>query len=125
MLASPAAAVDVICVLLFAILGRRSHAEANDLAGVLHTAWPFLVGCALGLAVSRFWRRPVAVRTGVVVWVCTVAGGVLLRLASGDTAQLPFVVVATITLGVLLVGWRGVYRLVHQARARHVDKAPA
>ena len=121
---SPAVAVDVICVLLFAIIGRSSHAEANDLSGVLHTAWPFLAGCLLGLAVSRSWRDPVSLSTGVVVWLCTVIGGIGLRLASGDTAQLPFVVVATVTLAVLLVGWRALLRLVQRARSRHVDRAP-
>ena len=35
----PAAAVDVSCVLLFAIVGRSSHAEANTLAGVLLVGW--------------------------------------------------------------------------------------
>ena len=114
----PAAAADVICVLLFAIVGRGSHAEANSLAGVLHTAWPFLVGCLAGLVVSRSWRSPMGVATGAVVWVCTVLGGVALRLATGDTAQLSFVLVTAVVLGVLLVGWRAVLRLVRQARDR-------
>jgi peptidoglycan/LPS O-acetylase OafA/YrhL len=121
---SPAVAGDVICVLLFAIVGRSSHAEANDLRGVLHTAWPFLAGCLLGLTVSRSWRHPVSLPTGVVVWLCTVGGGIALRLASGDTAQLPFVVVATLTLALLLVGWRALLRLVQRARSRHADRAP-
>ncbi len=120
----PAVAVDVICVLLFAILGRSSHAEATDLTGVLRTAWPFLAGCLLGLVASRSWRHPGSLRTGVVVWLCTVVGGIALRLASGDTAQLPFVVVATVILALLLVGWRALLRLVHRARRRPVDRAP-
>jgi len=115
---SPAAAVDVICVLLFAIIGRSSHAEANSLGGVLHTAWPFLLGCLIGLVLARYWREPYAVRTGVVVWLCTVVGGITLRLLSGATAQVAFVIVASITLGLLLVGWRAAYRLVQRARTR-------
>ena len=114
----PAAAVDVSCVLLFAIVGRSSHAEANTLAGVLHTAWPFLVGCLAGLVVSRYWRSPARVVTGAVVWVCTVLGGVALRLASGDTPQLSFVVVTAVVLGVLLVGWRAALRLVPGLRTK-------
>ena len=116
----PAAVADVMCVLLFAIIGRSSHAESTSLSGVLHTAWPFLAGCVLGLLVSRAWRRPFALRTGVVVWLCTVVGGVVLRLAGGDTAQPSFVVVATIALGLLLVGWRALFRLVQRARARQL-----
>jgi hypothetical protein len=115
-------AVDVICVVLFAIIGRSSHAEANDLAGVLHTAWPFLTGCAVGWLLARVWRHPAALGTGTVVWLCTVAGGIALRLLSGSTAQPAFVVVATITLGLLLLGWRGLYRLVQRARRPPVDQ---
>ena len=114
----PVAAADLACVLLFAIVGRSSHAEANDVAGVLHTAWPFLVGCLAGLLVSRSWRSPMGIATGTVVWACTVLGGLGLRLASGDTAQPSFVVVTTVVLGVLLVGWRVVLRLVRRARNR-------
>lgn len=116
MLVYPAAAVDVICVLAFATIGRSSHAEVTNLSGVLHTAWPFLVGCGMGLAASRSWREPLSTRTGVVVWLGTVAAGVGLRLLSGSTAQLPFVIVAALTLGVLLVGWRAVARLVQGMR---------
>ncbi len=114
----PAVAADVICVVLFAIVGRSSHAETNNLSGVLGTAWPFLAGCMLGLVLSRSWRNPVHLRTGVIVWLATVAGGIALRLVSGDTAKGAFIFVATVTLGLLLVGWRAVFGLVQRARAR-------
>ncbi|MET1004674.1 MAG: DUF3054 domain-containing protein [Propionibacteriaceae bacterium] len=122
---TPAAAVDVICVLLFAIIGRSSHAEANSLGGVLHTAWPFLVGCLLGLLLSRSWRLPYALQTGVIVWLSTVVVGIALRLLSGSTAQVPFIIVATITLGLMLLGWRGLFRLVQRARTHRDDRAAA
>lgn len=121
----PALTLDVICILVFAIVGRSSHREASDLLGVLHTAWPFLAGCGAGLVVSRFWRKPFGLQTGVVVWACTVIGGIGLRLLSGTTAQVPFVIVATITLGLLLVGWRALLGLVQRARTRRTDRAPA
>lgn len=35
---------DAAAVLLFAAIGRGSHAELDGLAGVLNTAWPFLAG---------------------------------------------------------------------------------
>jgi len=112
-----AAALDLALVLLFAILGRSSHGEANDVRGLLHTAGPFLVGALLGQGLSRSWRRPVSLTTGVVVWLCTVTVGVALRLAGGDTARLPFVIVATVTLALLLVGWRLLYALVRLRRS--------
>jgi peptidoglycan/LPS O-acetylase OafA/YrhL len=119
----PAAAADVICVLLFAIIGRSSHAEANDLSGVLHTAWPFLAGCLIGLMVGRAWRQPVSLRTGVIVWLCTAAGGMILRVSSGSTAQWPFIIVATVTLGLLIVGWRAIFRVVQRASSRPTQPA--
>lgn len=35
---------DVASLLLFAAIGRGSHAEIGGLAGVIDTAWPFLLG---------------------------------------------------------------------------------
>ena len=60
MLFWPAIAVDVICILIFAIVGRSSHNEATDLLGILHTTWPFLVGAVAGMIAGRIWRRPTA-----------------------------------------------------------------
>ena len=122
---SPAAATDVICVVLFAIIGRSSHAEANTLGGVAHTVWPFLVGWLIGLVLSRSWRDPATLRTGAIVWLCTVAGGMVLRLLSGSTAQWPFIIVATISLGVLLLGWRALFHLVQRSHSRRRDRAAA
>ncbi|MFT4157931.1 MAG: DUF3054 domain-containing protein [Microbacterium sp.] len=104
----PALIVDAVFVLIFAVIGRVSHQE--DAGGFLLTAWPFLValivGYALAALVSSRPRRPWSVGWGATVWVVTVAGGMLLRIITGDTAQVAFIIVATIVLGVFLVGWR-------------------
>ncbi|TDD61007.1 DUF3054 domain-containing protein, partial [Actinomadura darangshiensis] len=39
---------DVCCVLVFVGIGRSSHDEAASAAGFATTAWPFLVGLAVG-----------------------------------------------------------------------------
>ena len=67
--------VDAALVLLFAAVGRRSHAESGAVLGVLLTAWPFLAGTVLGWVVALGWRRaaPLGVRDGIPVWVCAVA----------------------------------------------------
>ena len=85
--------IDLIAVLGFAIVGRNSHAESVDLVGVTLTAWPFLVGTAVGTLLALLWHR--------------------LRpsLQSAAPAGL-----ATISLAVLLIGWRLGYRLIRQAR---------
>ncbi|MFF1572986.1 DUF3054 domain-containing protein [Leifsonia sp. NPDC058292] len=99
--------VDVALVLVFVLIGRRSHAEAETFAGVLDTLWPFLLGLVLGWLVTLAWRRPLAVAwPGIPLWLMTVAVGMLLREATGQGVQPSFIIVATIVLGVFLVGWR-------------------
>lgn len=113
-----AAAVDVVAVVAFAATGRASHDEAAFGLGLVTTAWPFVAALALGWLVTRAWRAPVAVvRTGIPLWLITVAGGMLLRFASGQGTAPAFVIVATLTLCLLLVGWRGVATLVARRRA--------
>jgi peptidoglycan/LPS O-acetylase OafA/YrhL len=102
-----AAVADIVGVLVFCAIGRRSHAEGLTLAGVAETAWPFLAGTAVGWLLSRGWRRPTAiVPTGVVVWVCTVTVGMLLRKTTSAGVAFSFVVVASTATAVLLLGWR-------------------
>ena len=114
----PAIAVDVIAVVVFAIVGRSSHHEANDLLGVAVTAWPFLVGCLIGVLVSRAWQRPAALRTGVVIWLCAVSVGMLLRALTGRGVAVVFILVAGISLAVLLLGWRAAFAAIQAARRR-------
>lgn len=105
--------MDVIGVLVFCALGRRSHAEGVTITGVAVTAWPFLSGTVLGWLLSRAWRRPTAVvPTGVVVWVSTVVVGMLLRKASSVGVAASFVVVAGTVTAILLLGWRAALGLV-------------
>jgi Protein of unknown function (DUF3054) len=101
--------IDLACVLVFCAVGRRSHDEGLNVTGIATTAWPFLSGTAVGWLVSRAWRRPTAVvPTGVVVWVCTVAVGMLLRKATSAGVAASFVVVASSVTALLLLGWRAV-----------------
>ena len=102
-----AAAADVVGVLVFCTVGRRSHAEGLTVAGVAVTAWPFLVGTAVGWVLIRGWRRPTAVApTGLVVWASTVVVGMLLRKATSAGVAVSFVVVASAATAVVLLGWR-------------------
>jgi|SRR5271157_5358617 len=104
--------VDVIGVLLFCAVGRRSHDEGLNIGGVATTAWPFLAGTVVGWLVSRGWRQPTAVApTGVIVWLCTVLIGMLLRKASSAGVAASFVVVAASVTAILLLGWRAVVGL--------------
>lgn len=108
-----ALATDIVCVLVFASIGRRSHAEGLNLAGIAETAWPFLAGTGVGWLLSRGWRSPAAVvPTGVVVWVCTVVVGMLLRKATSAGVAPSFVVVASLATALVLLGWRAAAALM-------------
>ena len=97
--------VDAVLVVVFAALGRQSHAEALSPGEILGTALPFLGALVLGwvivlvaqLVPSRMWPA------GVIVWIVTVSSGLALRVLSGDTAQVPFIIVTTLVLAAFLL----------------------
>ena len=98
---------DVVCVVVFCTIGRRSHAEGITIAGVAETAWPFLAGTAVGWLAARAWRQPAALApTGLTIWLSTVVIGMLLRKATSAGTAVSFVVVASLVTAILLLGWR-------------------
>lgn len=106
-----AAAIDIVLVVGFTMVGRASHDEG--LAGLLVTAWPFIAGLAMGWLMTRAWRHPRRiVWTGIGIWIATVAGGMLLRLISGQGTAFAFIIVATAVLGIALIGWRALSTLI-------------
>lgn len=111
--------LDVIGVLVFCTIGRRSHAEGITLVGVWETAWPFLSGAGVGWLLSRGWSRPTSVaHTGIAVWVCTVLFGMILRRLSNQGVAFSFVIVASLVTALFLLGWRVIAnRLVGTARS--------
>jgi len=109
---------DIICVLVFCAVGRRSHDEGLSVTGVATTAWPFLTGTVVGWLASRGWRQPTAVvPTGVSVWLGTVVVGMVLRKASSAGVAASFVVVAASVTALLLLGWRTVVGLALRRRS--------
>lgn len=112
------AVADAAAVVLFAAVGRSSHGEGVDLAGVAATAWPFLAGAAVGWGLARAWRRPTALCTGAVVWTAAVVVGIGLRALTGQGTAPGFVVVTAVVLGALLVGRRALVAAVARRRAR-------
>ncbi|GCE43453.1 hypothetical protein Rhow_007683 [Rhodococcus wratislaviensis] len=118
----PALALDVVLVIVFCAIGRRSHDEANALTGLATTAWPFLSGLAVGwLATVALYRDKfdafLIVPTGIVVWLSTLVVGMLLRVASGQGTAFSFIIVAGTVLAVFLLGWRAVAKIVTKTRA--------
>lgn len=112
-----AAAIDAGVVTAFVAIGRRNHDEDPGVIGLLSTAAPFLVGLLVAWIVAKAWNDPMPVRTALIIWPVTVIVGMIGRRVVGDGTALSFVIVATIFLGVTLVGWRAI-RLAIVARRR-------
>ena len=111
----PALIADLVAVLVFVLLGRRSHDEGSALAGTVATAWPFVAGAAVGeLAALRLPARSPA--AAAVVAGCAVVVGMPLRRLAGGGTPLSFVLVATTFLVLFLVGWRAVGALLERRR---------
>ena len=114
-----AAAADLVAVLAFATVGRRSHAEGLTALGVLDTAAPFLLGLLAGWLAGRVWRAPTGLPLGVAAWAGTVIIGLTVRAALTHRLPASFVLVAALSLAVFLLGWRGLALLVaHLTRSR-------
>jgi hypothetical protein len=109
-------AIDLVLLLVFVAIGRASHGE--DAGGFVGTLLPFLVGLQSGWLL-RAGRPPFAlVPSGVVVWASTLVLGMLFRALTGQGVALSFVIVATLVLGVFLLGWRAIALLILRVRTR-------
>jgi hypothetical protein len=112
-------AADVVAVIVFAAVGRASHAEPGDLLGLLGTMAPFVVGLVAAWASPVVRGGPAGLRAGAVVVLGTAVVGLLLRYAFTGGLPLSFAVVATLSLTALLIGWRGLSLLVARRARTH------
>ncbi|MET4620106.1 hypothetical protein ABIE18_001546 [Arthrobacter sp. 2762] len=119
----PAAAADLVLILVFAAIGRDAHARGDIITGAFVTAWPFLAGAGVAWLVARVWRAPYALwPSGICVWIGAVGIGMLLRAVTGQTVVLPFVIVALISLGVFLLGFRAILALILRTSRKRQSK---
>lgn len=113
-----AALLDAVSILLFAFIGVRAHATDPSVRHLFEVAMPFLLAAVVGWGVVRAWRRPLAVSgSGVIVWLVTIVGGVLLRAVTLHGFAFGFLVVTSITLALFMLGWRGIVGAI----ARRID----
>ena len=117
---SLAVVADAVAVVVFAAVGRMSHGEAADLLGLVGTAAPFGVGLVAAWATPVVRRDPAAWQAGAVAVLCTAGIGLVLRFGFLGRLPLAFAVVATVSLAVLLLGWRGLAALVSRTAHRAV-----
>ena len=111
--------LDLFLTVVFAAIGRRNHGESSALVGVAHTAWPFLVGVLVGwalLAVARRTHAGASLSSGCVVWLSTVIVGMILRQLTGSGTALPFIIVATLFTGAVMLGWRAIALVARRKR---------
>jgi hypothetical protein len=105
--------LDVCGVLAFVAIGRHTHGHSDTLAGIWHTAWPFLAGLGIGIAAARGWRRPLALApAGLGSWLGAAVAGMALRVLAGQGTAAAFIGVTLAFLAMFLLGWRVVARIV-------------
>jgi len=113
----PAVVCDVVCVLVFTLVGTASHDTGGSAGHVALVGAPFLLGLAVGWLATRAWRAPAQVwPTGVAVWFATVALGLLLRPLFGGGFEPSFGIVTAVFLGVTMLGWRALASLAVRRR---------
>ncbi|WP_309069471.1 DUF3054 domain-containing protein [Microbacterium sp.] len=110
-------AIDLVLVLVFLVIGRTAHGEPF-FEGFAGSAWPFVAALVVGWVAILLTRTPSGgIAAGAIAWSATLLIGMVLRVVSGRTAAVPFLIVATITLAVLLIGWRLVLRPARRRRS--------
>ena len=112
--------LDAVLVVVFSTLGRIAHSEELGVTQVWGTAWPFLVGLVVGWAILLLTRRsPGLVGSGVLLWVSTLAVGMLIRgLGDGRVPHWSFLICAGLVTALRLIGWRAVRAVVVRRGAR-------
>lgn len=110
--------LDAGLVVVFSTFGRGAHSEGLGVAQVRGTAWPFLIGLAVGWLILLATRRaPATVGSGVLVWLATLVVGMVIRgLGDGRVPHWSFMVVAGVVTAVLLIGWRAIRAAVVRRR---------
>ncbi|AZG46372.1 DUF3054 domain-containing protein [Gordonia insulae] len=122
---------DLVAVTVFVLIGRASHEEGLAIVGVLQTLWPFVVAAAAGWSIVYVLShvrssddgfghdfRPERPSAGVTVWFCTVVVAMILRYLLHQGVAVSFVIVATIVLGLFLIGWRVAVSTIARRRGR-------
>lgn len=106
-----AIAADYVAIAAFALLARAAH-QSDDMpfnfSGWLSTLWPFALGVTLGWLIARENK-------GGLIWIITVVTGLVIwGIRNGDIPHWSFIVVATTMSALLMLGWRGVTKLVRK-----------
>lgn len=113
--------LDAALVSLFVVLGMAAH--STPMGEYLGTAWPFWVGLIIGWFAWVLLKPDMpgnSIRSGLVVWGCTVAFGLMFRIMSGGGVSGAFPYITLGVLALFLLGWRIIYVI---AQANSAKKA--
>jgi hypothetical protein len=98
---------DAVCVLALVVIGTRNHDTDTGVSGVAYVGLPFWIALVVAWLITRAYRSSTATSTGVLVWIITVALGMVLRnLVFDRGTAAAFIVVASVFLGIAMNGWR-------------------
>jgi hypothetical protein len=112
---------DVAVLVVFVLVGRRSHHEDAGLAGFFRVWWPFAAALGVAWLVTGLWRAPLAWSRAVVAWLVTVGLGMVLRIVVEDREfKVAFTIVTLLFVGAGMLGWRAVARW---RRSRTLEQA--
>lgn len=102
---------DIAVLIVFVLVGRRSHHEDAGFAGFLRVWWPFVVGLALAWLATGLWRAPLAWPRSIPAWLLTVGLGMAIRIAAQDREfKIAFTIVTLLFVGAGMLGWRAIVR---------------
>lgn len=106
---SIAACSDVAVVLLFVVIGRRSHNEDGSIGDAFVIAAPFVLALSVAWCAVKAWRDACRLVVGVRVGLITALVGLALRkLVFGRGVALSFAIVASTFLIFGMCAWRAV-----------------
>jgi hypothetical protein len=109
--ATLAVVADVVVLVGFAAIGRRSHGEGGALGETLAVAWPFVLAWLAVATASRALVR-LAPLPAAISWLAAWPLALILRALSGRGDAPAFAIVALVVPLVALTGWRAAARLV-------------
>jgi hypothetical protein len=102
---------DVVVLVVFVLVGRRSHHEDAGVAGFLRVWWPFAVALGVAWLAAGLWRAPLAWARAVTAWLITVGLGMALRIVVQDREfKVAFTIVTLLFVGAGMLGWRAAVR---------------
>lgn len=115
-----ALSIDAAAIVVFVTGGRETHEETDGVLDALGVAAPFFIGLLVGaalIALGRIWA--LSLWGGLVSAASTVVVGMLLRHFAWDRGTATsFIVVASLVLGVAMLGWRALWAMTTRRRER-------